>query len=155
MPYTRRQAVDTMFGQFNVAWNNVTYGSKSIVGYVPQIIWQGKTEPLKIDFSKYFVRVSQQTVLETQSTLTTECFLPGHKRFTVDGMLFVQLFCPKSQADAEEKGGDLARIARDAYRTPALGQSIFYRRGRIQELAPEEKCIRFNVVTEYQYDEIS
>lgn len=145
-------AKDEMFGRFLATWK-LTF-TITIVGYMPIIFWQGKLEPFKPDYSKYFCRVSKQTVLESQSSLSTQCGLPGQKRFTVDGLLFIQIFCPISDPKADERGRALATIARDTYRDNVAGDSIVYRRQRIQDLDPEEQCLRFNVVTEYQYDEL-
>lgn len=148
---TGQEAIDEMFSRFNDAWQTV---SPSLLSYVPLVLWQGKNEPEKLDYSKYFARVSQQTVIESQSTLSTECGAPGQKRFTVDGLLFIQIFCPKAEAKAWAVGRQLATIARNAYRGNRAGDSIFYRRPRIKELDPELECLRYNVITEYEYDEI-
>lgn len=148
---TGQEAIDEIFARFNVAWLTV---SPSILAYVPTVYWQGKEEPAKPDYLKYFARVSQQTVLETQRTLSTECGLPGQKRFGIDGLLFIQIFCPKTDAKAWGIGRQLATIARNAYRGNRAGDTIVYRRPRIKELDSELECLRYNVIAEYEYDEL-
>jgi len=148
---TPQDATNEMFGRYATAIATV---NPSIINYVPITYYQGKKVDEKPDTSKYFCRVSQATVMEEQRTLTTDCFAPGFKRFGVDGILCVQIFCPKSDARAWERGRAMAKIVRDAYRRNVAGDSIVYRRSRIVELSPELECLRLNVIAEYEYDEI-
>lgn len=153
MPLSREEAIDLMFARFRTAWNAQ---AAAIVGYVPDVQYQGINAFAKPNTARYFARVSQRTVLESQSTLSTQCGLPGQKRFTTDGLLFVQIFGPTTDKKASLLAPRLARIARNAYRSNVPGDSILYRKARIQDgLEPEAEFVRFNVVTEYQYDELT
>lgn len=153
---TPQDATNLMFGRYATAIATVLSGGT--LAYVPATYYQGSkptaATPDKPDYSKFFCRISQQTVMEEQRTLSTDCFTPGFKRFGVDGILCVQIFCPKSEARAWELGRAVARIVRDAYRRNVAGDSIVYRRQRILELEPEIECLRLNVIAEYEYDEI-
>lgn len=142
-------AIDQMFSLFNSAWNAETM---AIVGYVPDVRWPGVEEPGTPDASKYWARVSQQTVIEEQSTISDD---NGKRRYTASGLIFVQLFCPKSEAAAMENGRKLAIIARNSFRGKTTSGKVWFRNARINELAPEESAYRFNVVAEYEYDEVS
>ncbi len=152
---TPQEATDLMFGRYAAAIATVTPG---VLAYVPATLYQGMKSSAvnsdRPDATKYFCRVSQQTVMEEQRTLSTDCFAPGFKRFGVDGLLTVQIFCPKSDARAWELGRAVARIVRDKYRRNVAGDSIVYRRSRILELEPELEFLRLNVIAEYEYDEI-
>lgn len=140
-------AIDEMFEAFNVAW---LANSAAVASYVPEVRWPGVEEPETPDASKFWVRVSQQTVSEEQSTLRND---ESVQRYTADGLLFVQLFCPKSDAESMAKGRKLAVIARNAFRGKTTSGKVWFRNARINEIPPEDKFYRFNVVTEYEYDE--
>lgn len=142
-------AIDTIFALFLTDWNANT---TPIVGYIPDVQYQGVEEPETPPSDKYWVRLSQQTVLESQSTFRNGV---NGKRYTTEGLVFVQIFCPRSDSESMEKGRKLAKVARNAYRGKSIPGSIWFRDSRINEIPPEEKFIRFNVISEYEYDEQS
>jgi hypothetical protein len=148
MTTTYVEAIDQMFALFNTAFNA---GAPSIVGYWPLIRWPGIGESATPDASKFWCRVSQQTVHEEQSTLRAD----NKRRYTADGLVFVQLFCPKSDIEAMEKGRLLAVLARDSFRGKTTSGKVWFRNARINELPPEESAYRFNIIAEYEYDEIN
>lgn len=148
MTTTYPAALDEMFALFRDAWNT---GATAIVGYVPEVRWPGVEEPDKPETKKYWARVSTQTVLERQATFRNG----DDKRYTTDGLLFVQIFCPMSDARAMERGRNLAVLARNAFRGEETSSSVWFRNARINELSPDGKAYRFNVVTEYEYDELA
>ncbi len=140
-------AVDQMFALFNAAF---TANSSWVAGYVPAVYWQGVGEPAAPDASKYWCRASQQSVLEYQATLRN-----GTVKYTTEGLIFIQLFCPISDVAAMKKGRQLAVIARNAFRGKTTSGKVWFRNVRINELPKETSAYRFNVVAEYEYDEIS
>lgn len=145
------QARNEINSLFLTAWNLY---SATIVSYVPEIRWQGVQYRDLPDGSKFWVRVSKQTVFEEQTTLSACEGAPGQKRYTASGLVFVQIFCPKSNTQAFELGQELAKIARNAFRGKTTPGKIWFRNVRINELNPEELYERFNVVTEFEYDEL-
>jgi len=146
MALTYDEAIDQIFSIFRTAWNAK---SAAIVGYIPEVRWPGVEEPDTPNTDKFWVRVSQQTVKEGQSTLRND----GCTRYTTDGLLFIQLFCPKSDSKSMEKGRKLAMLARDAYRGNSTDGKVWFRDARIKELPPEKDWYRFNIIAEYEYDE--
>jgi hypothetical protein len=147
MTTTYPQAIDEMFAMFSTAWNAQ---SMAIVGYVPAIRWPGVEEPEKPDLTKFWARVSQQTVIERQITFRNGV----DKRYETSGLLFVQIFAPMSDPQAMAKLRALAVVARNTFRGKASASLIWFRNCRINELAPDGKAYRLNVVSDYQYDEI-
>ncbi len=138
-------AIDEMFSLFLADWKAKT---TAIVGYVPVIFWPGdKKEP---DISKYFCKVSQQTVNEEQTALKSK-----NKRYENNGLLFVQIFCPSSDVAASSKGALLAVVARNAFRGKKTSGGVVFHNVRIQELPAKDNSERFNVVSEYEYDELT
>jgi len=149
MTTTYEEAIDEMFTAFNTAW---LASSAAVASYVPDVRWPGVEEPDTPDPSAFWSRISQQTVMEEQSTLRNG---DAGQRYTADGLVFVQIFCPKSDPEAMTKGRKLATIARNAFRGHTTSGKVWFRNTRINELPPEEKFYRFNVVAEYEYDENS
>ena len=148
MPATYEEAIDQLFETFKTAWDADT---TAIVGYVPEIRWQGVESPNAPDTSKYWARASQQTVMESQTTLANEA---GCIRYTAEGIVFIQVFCPKSDSLSMENGRKLAMVGKEGFRGKKTSGGIWFRNVRIQELPAEMKWNRLNVMAEYEYDEI-
>lgn len=151
MSATYPQAIDAIFALFNAAWSA---GAPAIVGTVPQIRWQGTEGTSKPPVDGFWCMVSAQTVFEEQSTLKTGLAPSENRRYTATGLLVVQLFCPMSDAEAMDKGRRLAVVARNAFRGKETNNGVWFRNARINEIPPEENAYRFNIVVEYEYDDI-
>lgn len=144
-------AVKEMEALFNTAWQA---NSGTAFGYVPEIEWEGKESASKVDRSKVWARFSTQNVFEEQATLSACVDEPFVRRYEGSGLIFVQLFLPKTVANALIKGRTLAKVARNAYRGKKSDGGITFHNVRINNLPPEELFYRINVVAEYDYDEL-
>jgi hypothetical protein len=144
---TYREARNEINGAFLERWNAET---AVIVGYVPEVRWQGVQERGLPDGSKFWVRVSAQSVQESQTTFAEV----GKQRFTGTGLVFVQLFCPKSDSQCYDKGLKLAEVAKSAFRGKSAN-GVWFRNTTIRELPQEEVFERFNVIAEFEFDEIA
>lgn len=151
MTTTYPNAIDEMFAAFRTVWNA---GSAAIAGYVPEVRWPGVEKDDKPPTEKYWVRVSQQTVAENQATVNADT-VNGKRRFTGLGLIFIQIFAPMSKSDGYDKGRQLSVLAKSAFRGQDTPGGVIFRNARINELAPDGKAYRFNVVSEYEYDEIA
>lgn len=136
---------------FNTAWQA---NAGAVAQYVPPVEWQGVQPKDTPNTSKHWARVSIQTVLEDQTTLSSCEGQPGQKRFTASGLVFVQIFSPKSLGDGFKVGGLLAEVARNAFRGKTTDSHVWFRNVRINELEPEDLYYRHNVVAEFEYDEL-
>lgn len=146
---TYEQAVDQIFTIFNADWISE---ATSILGYTPSVFWPGVEEIDAPDLSRYWARASQQTVTDEQASLRNgEC----GQRYTSTGIVIIQIFCPKRDVFGMTNGRLLSTLARDSFRGNATDNKIWFRNSRILELDPEVNWYRFNVVAEYEYDEIS
>ena len=141
------QAIADMFGLFNTAWQART---TAIVGYVPEVRWPGIEVPTAPDRSKFWARVSQKTSSETQSTLRNG---DNGRRYTNQGTIYVQIFCPVSESGSMTKGRKLGEIARDAFRGKQSVNGIWFRDARILEMPTEQDWFAFTVRADYIYDE--
>lgn len=125
-------------------------GAAAIIGEVPDIRYKGLEKPGLPDQSKYWVRVSTQEVDTQQTSLRND----NSKRYTSDGLVFVQFFSPKSDSLGVTNGEELAKLVRNCLRANLPDCSLVFRNARIRELDPEKNWTRFNVIAEFEYDEI-
>lgn len=147
-----QQAIDEMFSLLNVAW---LAGTTAVAGYVPELRWQGKELATKPDPKKYWARASVQRVTEEQATISNCVDAPGQKRFEIGGFLMLQIFCPKIEIAAQVKGAALAEVAKRAFRGKHTSPgNVWFHNVRINELKPDDSYVRFNVVAEFEFDEI-
>lgn len=144
-------AIDDIYGAFLTAWNA---NSAAIAGYVPTVYYQGVQPDSPPDSSKIWCRISHDIVLEQQTTLSNCEGAPNQKRYTTTGLVFVQVFGPKEDAEVWLKMQKLAKVARNAYRGKSTPGRVWFRNARIKPLADEELYKRFNVIAEFEYDEL-
>lgn len=145
------QATDEINKLFNDAW---TSGAPSLTTYVPEIRWYGNEKAALPNGSQFWVRHSIQNVSEEQTTVSTCEGRPGQTRYTGYGLVFMQLFCPKSIANSLFLGRQLAMVAKNAYRSKKTDGGVWFRNFRINELDAEEPYYRLNIIGEYEYDEL-
>lgn len=144
---TYEQALADIFGLFNVAWNANT---TSIVGYIPPVAWPGIEQATTPDRSKFWVRVSQKTSNEAQSTLRNG---DNGQRYTNKGICYVQIFCPVSETGSISNGRKLAEVARDAFRGKHSLNGVWFRNAKIVEMPTEADWFAFTAQVDYIYDE--
>ena len=139
-------ARDEIFAQLTA----VLPALNTLLGYTPNIVYQGVETAVKMPTDKLWVRISQQTVIETQATLRAD----NGRRYRSEGLVFVQIFIPKTEPQNYAFGLSCANVIKNAYRGKQTNGCIWFRNVRIQELPAEMAWFRVNVVAEYQYDEI-
>lgn len=149
MPFANSSdAKDALYKHFLDRWNDGRIAA--LFDYELQILWPNIEPDEKPDSSKTWLRVSTQTVLRQQTTLGP----PGQRRFTVDGLIFVQFFFPKSKADSATLINNVADITVNIFDQPSECNLIQFYRARSRELPEERDTYRLNVVAEYEYDEL-
>lgn len=141
-------AIDEVFGLFKTAWDA---GSGAIVGYVPTILWPGLDKGVP-DASEFYVRISTQQVGSNQSTLSENVVSQGSKRFESFGLIFVQIFAPKRE-HILPLANKLANFTQKIFRDKT--ENVILKNAKINELPIENGLIRINVITEFEFDEIS
>lgn len=144
-------AVEEMQTLFYTAWQA---NSSSVFGYIPDVEWYGRETTGTVDRSKAWVRFSTDNVFEEQATLSTCAGVPFQRRYNGSGLIFIQLFLPKSITNAVVLGRTLAKVGRNAFRGKKTEGGVTFYNARINDVPPEELFYRFNVVIEYDYDEL-
>lgn len=147
---TQVEARGEVFALFKESWDVET---EAIAGYVPHVEYQGVQPRPTPDTEKHWARISIQTVGENQTSLSTSEGAAGQKRYTAYGLIFVQIFSPRSLNNGFDKGLQLADIAKNAFRGKTTPGKIWFRNVRVNELEPENSFYRLNVVAEFEYDE--
>lgn len=151
MTATYTQARNEIFATFKDKWEAA---APAIAGYLPKVHWQGVEEQGKIEGLRHWARASTQTVIAEQTSLAMNVGEEGKIRYTESGLVFIQLFAPKSDGNGQYIGGLLAQVARSAFRKTSTDNCVWFRNARINELDPEDLFYRFNVVAEFEYDEV-
>lgn len=162
MPASYTVAIDEIFTQARTKLGNgalnggtaIACPATTLIGYALDIRWQGVEVATPPDATKYWARVSIQGVTEAQVSLADQVTGPAKRRYEPKGLIFVQLFAPMV-ADGMDNGRKLAMIARDAFRGQQTASGVVFRNVRINELSNDGKSYRFNVVAEYEYDDIA
>jgi hypothetical protein len=132
-------------------YQGIIPSTAAIIGEALIVNYQGVTTEEKMPVDKFWSRVSIQTVIEEQTALAGNDL---KRRYTSNGVVFVQLFIPVIRLPDYEKGTKLAQLIKTAFRGKQTENCIWFRNTRIQELPKENAWFRINVVSDYQYDEI-
>jgi hypothetical protein len=151
MTTTYVDAQNEIYSVLFVAWNN---GASAIAGYVPEIRWIGAEKAPKIVQDKFWASASIKTVISQQSTLSNCEGIIGQKKYTETGLLFIQIFAPMSVGSGMLNGKKLATLARNAYRGVSTESGVWFRNARINDLEPDDGFYRWNVIAEFEYDEL-
>lgn len=152
MSINYQQAKDEMNARFYEDWKAQ---SAAVVGYVPEVRWQNQELGSIPGNDKFWCRVYISSIDENQTSLSNAVGGPNQRRYTDYGLVFVQLFGPKTLPNADRLNNELAMLAQRAFRGKVTPGKIWFRNVRINELEPEQQFYRCNVIAEYEYDEIS
>jgi hypothetical protein len=138
---------DQIFAQFRTCLPAI---AAILPGGIKQV-YQGVSEEEKIEQQIFWCRIAIQTALEQQATLKGG----PQRRYTTDGIVFVQLFIPKVPNTNYRLGQRIAVIIKNAFRGKQTDGCLWFRRTRIVESLPEQDGFqRLDVLSDYQYDEI-
>lgn len=148
MTTTYKGAIAEVFAAITAGWT----ASSAIVDYVPEIKFPGIGSGQVPDPSKYWVRISTQSVLCGQKTLGESYVIQGSRRYENVSLVFAQLFAPK-RMDSQTKIDSLAMLMQSIFRKSTA--NVTFRNARIKEIPAENGCLRINVIAEYEFDEIS
>lgn len=143
-------ADNEIFERINSLW---ALQAPAIFGYIPAIYWPGKAEPAKVDSSKCWARVTRRVVSEEQVGFVN-CYSQSQTRYMNSGFIFIQLFGAVSESKSDLKVKQIASLLKNEFKRKATDSKIVFRNSRINPLDAEDLFFRYNVVFEYQYDEL-
>lgn len=151
MTATYDEAVDQIYELFTTG---VTAKAAAIIGYVPEIRYLDDGKPGEPDRTKVWVRISPQPVTREQASLSNDVFVKGNKMYTSGGLVFIQIFFPKSYQNAAAVSRKFGQMIVQIFNGTSTEGCVWFRNTRVYPLPSEELFYRSNVVTEYQHDEI-
>lgn len=127
----------------------------TLFGYAIDVRWPNNEKTSNPAADKIWLRVSRQTVTNPQTAIQNNYRGQSARRYTNYGLLFVQLFSPKTNGVYPKVEILADALVKKAFRGKSTEHCITFRNARMNEVAPENDWYRLNVVTEYEYDEIS
>lgn len=140
--------------EINITVENAwTAGVPSIAGSAGHSLrFKGKKEA---NPAGYWARVSADRIASPLASLADETtFGNNKKRYETTGVVFVQVYAPKSENNSFKKGLQIAEIVRDAFRSAGQAGSVWYEDARINDLPDDGSSWRWNVVATFRYDTI-
>lgn len=152
MSIDRQQARKEVFARIDAVWQDK---AEPIVGYLPEMRYQGVPEGSRPDKDKYWARSALQEVRTINSAhiMSNE---PGESpaEFTSYGLVIIQVFAPKEMG-AWEIGEQLAGILQRCFMAANTNSGVWFRNPRINELDQDrDDWFRWNVIVEYQFDQV-
>lgn len=144
------QAVDSIYNRFYTEW---VLSSESVAGYVPTVVFSGcESGDDPSGENTTWVRISANFVDESQTSLSDCVASPGKRRYTCSGVVFVQVFVPRSVSGGHALSRALAEVAQKAFRGKTTSGGVWYKNARVNTLPPEDAFFRHNAVAEFEFD---
>lgn len=148
---SQQNARKEMFLVVNTIWEA---RAAVIVGYVPDIRFQGVEEAALPGADKFWARCSTNNVTTRQV---------GHRMvedgvsdvvYRTNGFITLQIFAPMKGADSYAKGELLSEIGQVMFMARETAGSVWFRNPRIRELDNDGTWYRWNVLADYEFDQI-
>jgi hypothetical protein len=103
--------------------------------------------------SGYWARLSIQIVSQELASFSDEnTYGANQRRYETVGLVFIQLFAPKSKASSYDNGRLIAALVRDALRTAGVSGNVWFENVRVNPLTPDGTNYRWNIVGDIRYD---
>lgn len=125
----------------------------TIVGSAVDVRYQGVEDPTPPGALEYFVRASTQLADTGQSGFVVAEHAAKGVRFTTDGVAIFQVFAPMKSPGAYAKGELLASLVQRIFMSAETPSGVWFRRPRINELENDGTWYRWNVLTDFQFDQ--
>ncbi len=152
MTLTPQEARKELFAKVNECWQA---NSAAIVGYIPEIRWQGIEEGKIPGADKFWMRAGTTTVTTRQR---------GHRLpdgpegspviYTTFGFITLQVFAPMNSRTSWSKGELLSELGQRMFMASETGGGVWFRNPRIRELNNDGTWYRWNVIADYQFDQM-
>lgn len=152
MTLTPQQARKEMFAKVSECWNA---HAEDIVGYVPEIRWQGIEEPELPGADKFWMRAGTTNVTTRQSGHMSPD-APGGSPVVYDnfGFITLQIFAPMKGRESWSKGELLSELGQRMFMASETGGGVWFRNPRIRNLNHDGTFYRWNVIADYQFSQV-
>lgn len=142
----RVDAKNEIFGVVASQWATVL---TPIVGTNNELRYFGVKYPTEVPVTKYWGRLSLQTVNEDQENLRNDV-----RRYRSYGVAMLLLFAPINDAQAATNLDKISDGLRNLFRHCTAADNVQFSRARVVDnIDPEAAWLRANVVAEYEYNQ--
>lgn len=142
----RLDAKNEIFGVVASQWATVL---TPLVGSNHEIRYFGVKYQTEVPVTKYWGRLSLQTVSEDQENLRNI-----ERRYRSYGIAMLLLFAPINDAQAATKLDQISDGLRNLFRHCTAADNVQFSRARIVDnIDPEAAWLRANVVAEFEYNQ--
>ena len=148
MSLSETQAFDEILDIFNTAWTTNTPALNG--GDVVRVEWPGLDAGETRDPDKPYATIKVTHVPSRQVTFGPT----GSRRFERSGLVTIQVFYPLSRGDGLNTLQLLCEVARDAFEGVGTNDGLWFRNCRIQDIGSGDTWYQYNVVSEFEYDQI-
>ncbi len=152
MTLTPQQARKEMFALVNTCWQA---GAGAIVGYVPEIRWQGIEEAALPGADKFWMRAGTTNVTTRQSGhQMPDAPLGSPVVYDTYGFITLQIFAPMKGRGTWSKGELLSELGQRMFMASETGGGVWFRNPRIRDLNNDGTFYRWNVIADYQFSQV-
>lgn len=142
----RLDAKNEIFGVVASNWGSVL---NPIVGTNHEIRYFGLKYSTEVPVTKYWGRLSLQTVSEDQENLRNNV-----RRYRSYGVAMLLLFAPINDSQAATKLDQISDGLRNLFRHCTAADNVQFSRARVVDnIDPEAAWLRANVVAEFEYNQ--
>ncbi len=139
---------------FSITQTALTAASVAIAP-IAQVRWPGSDETTVPPQDQYWARVSEQAVMADQTALSNNVGTSDGKRFDNIGLLWIQVFCPKSDPQAVLNGRLFQQAMITAFRKSSGDANLWFRNQMAKPMSLNPGNYQFNIVVTYQYSEVT
>ena len=140
MPLSDAQALDEIFELLQIAWN-ANEDSEDVPLLYEDTCQERPT-------SGAYALAGFYTVDVPRVTLSPH----AQKRYTTVGIVTVQIRCPRG--DGKTLAGQLAAVARDAFRGKRTANGVVFSRVRIKDAGIDGTYTLTNVIADFEFDSV-
>jgi hypothetical protein len=146
MSITFQGALDLLF---NTAKGAIDANANAILGYAPDVRYPGVPKALPPDMDKFWIRVSAQIVTDGIAALASAS---GQRLYEAEGLLSIQLFCPRNIAGSRDAQGlPFAEAIRTAFRSGSSSGEVWFTNAVIKELPEGDESYPVTVSVRFSY----
>lgn len=152
MSLTYQQARKEMFAFVDAAWAGK---SGAIVGGAdPELRYQGFELPEKPKADEFWAFLQATTVTSRQAGFQEAGDAPDGVVFATYGFLTMTIFAPMGSQKKYARGELLAELGQCMFMATSTPGQVWFRNPRINELKNDGTWYRWNVLADYQFDQV-
>lgn len=154
MSTTPQGARKAVFALIAARW---AAGAPAIVtpAQAPEMRYQGLEKAGLPGATQYWARSSTQLATTRQSAHVTDYLCKSPVEFETRGVVFVQVFAPMTEPRSYARGELLAELAQQTFMASQTANGVWFRNPRIMELVPDKTWYRWNVMADYQFNQVA